>query len=187
MTSQKSSSERRKILGSRKITYFLFKLIIVGLLIVFLSKYKPLILVLIFEVLDFFKTVLKQTIPFTPIDLEFIFGITVSYYYSPLYGILIFFLSVVNRTLLSCIQIRHMEKSVRHVPLYFLISILTFLNFFVAAFAMLVTNYILKYFLNYLKGDMSFNKSPYNFISFFLSMTSFYLINTIYYYFPILA
>ncbi len=180
-------SKNKNTQKPKKYVYLLFKLLVFIILFKIVSIYKAFIIVLIFEVFDFFKTVLKQTIPYSPIDFEFIFGITVSYYYNPLFGVLIFFLSVINRTLLSCIEIRHITKSLRHVPLYFLITLFRGINFFWAAMIMLVLNYVLKYLFNFIKGDFSLSKTSFNVINFLMSTISFYLIYSIYYYFPFLA
>lgn len=173
--------------SARKIIILIFKLLAIIIIVNLFSKYKPLIILAVFELLDFMKNIIKQSVPYMPIDLVFIFGITASYYYNPWFGVIIFFLGVVNRAIMSNIEFRHMSKGVRHIPLFFAASFLGAFPFFNAAFALLVLNYVLKFLLKIATYQTIFEKSHYNTVNFCMATLFFYLLSMIYFYFPFLA
>jgi hypothetical protein len=183
----KSVSRKQKIPNSRHILYLLFKLTVIVILFFLIAKYKALILVLLFEVLDFFKTVLRRCIPFLPIDFEFIFGITVAYYYGFIYSIIIYCLSIINRTILSSIELRHISKGIRHIPLFFFATFLHIYPFFPVAMVLLVINYLFKFLLKISTLQPLIEKTQYNIINFLAASFFFYMISVIYYYLPFLA
>jgi hypothetical protein len=159
-------------------------LLVVAILILFIHNL-PLFFVLLFEVLDFIKSALRKTFPFVPLDIEFVLGITVSYFFNPLWGILIFFLSVINNIIFMNVELRHITKGVRHIPLFFLISTMRNVNFFFAAFLLLTINYLLKYGLNIATGELdNFRRFPFSAINYLCATVCFYFINTVNSYLP---
>jgi hypothetical protein len=169
--------------------YLILKIILLVALFYMLSRYKPFILVIAFEILDFAKNVLKQTIPYIPLDLVFIFGLAASYYYGFIFGVIIFFLGILNRLIMTCLEFRHVSKIVRHLTLFFVISLLSpYVNFFMAAIALLIINYILKYGLRIARGQLAeFDKTHFHVINFIGALAFLYLIYVIYAYMPFLA
>jgi hypothetical protein len=169
-----------------KTTCFLGKIAALILLVYVFFQYKPLIIIILFEILDIIKNIIKHHTPLTPIDLVFIFGIAGAYYYHFLIGLIIFVLGVVNRTIMLNIEIRHVSKGWRHILLFFIVTFMTSTPFFQVAFMMLVINYALKYILFIFQG-IPFDKVVFHIINFTLATMSFYLIHMIYYYMPFLA
>ncbi|MEM2131209.1 MAG: hypothetical protein QXR96_01670 [Candidatus Woesearchaeota archaeon] len=131
-------------------------------------------------------------IPYSPIDFVFLFGITASYYYGFIYGLVIFFLGTLNRIILSSFQFRHLSKGIRHIPLFYLSFIvgkgIIFKNygFFNIALILLIFNYILKFLLKIAKNDLEIEKTHFHVVNFFLSILGFYLVSIIYEYIPFL-
>jgi hypothetical protein len=185
----KKINHKKKENCSKKRNYFylFFKLAFILLLIYGVSRFKPLIIVAIFEIIDFFKNILKQAIPYIPIDFVFILGITASYYYGFTYGLIIFILGVLNRIVMSCIEARHISKAIRHIPLFLAASFLREFNFFFVAVALLIINYILKYWFKIAVHNVELDKVPYNIVNFFGGTILFYFIYILYYYLPFLA
>ncbi|MEM3374280.1 MAG: hypothetical protein QW757_02595 [Candidatus Woesearchaeota archaeon] len=167
------------------------KIVLFIILLVIFSNFKPLIIILIFELLDFFKVIFKQFFPYIPVDFVFVFGLTASYYYGFVYGLIIFCLGIINRAILSCLELRHLTKAIRHLPIFYLSTIfrgISFFNnnFFYVAFTLLCLNYLLKYGFKIARADLDFEKTPFHVINFFLAIIVFYLISMIYFYLPFL-
>ena len=161
-------------------------LFLLGFLFV-LSKYKPLIILGLFEILDWTKIVLKKTIPYIPLDLVFVFGLTASYFYSPWFGVIIFLLGVLNRVVLLSIELRHCTKCVRHFIFFFIVPFYSDVNFFTIAIIMLSLNYILKYTFNIARGKIGeFDKFHFHLTNFSGATILFYLIGVIFDYLPFL-
>ena len=151
------------------------------------ALYKPMVLVAAFEVLDLFKNFLKRTFSFIPLDLVFVFGITASYLYHPVFAVLIFLLGIVNRAVTFTLEARHVLKFIRHMALFTLVIFFRDYELFVAGTLMLVINYILKYSFNLFNRQVYFfEKSPFHITNFVGSMLLFYVLATLYEYFPFL-
>jgi len=178
---------RKKSSKASKAIILIFKFILILIFLNFSARFKPIFIIAAFEILDFFKNIVKQSIQYFPLDLVFIFGITGSYYYSPWVGVTVFLLGVINRAVMSSIEFRHLSKGVRHIPLFFVTQYLHGLPFFTAAMTLLVSNYVLKYILKIATYQPLFDKSHYNTVNFVLATIMFYLLSMIYYYFPFLA
>ncbi|MCM2325166.1 MAG: hypothetical protein NDI94_01780 [Candidatus Woesearchaeota archaeon] len=165
-----------------KILYLIFKIILIALVIKLSSTYRSIVLLFLFEIIDVWKTILRRTIPFIPIDFEFIFGITASYFFSPVLGVVIFIMSLINRFLLLSIEPRHIVKIIRHPLLFFGISFMGSIPFFWAAFIMLGLNYLLKFLLNAVFLDETPEKMLYHGVNFTASTIIFYLIHMLHFY-----
>lgn len=161
--------------------------IILPLLILFiLFRYKPLLLLIIFEIFDFTKLlVLRKRFTQFPLDLMFVFGITAAYYYGFLIAIVVFVLGIINRMQVSHIEGRHVTKCIRHFTLFFLTSLLNKYSFFNLAAFMQLLNYILKYSVLILSSDTGiFEKSIYHIFNFITSLILFYIIEIVFITFP---
>ena len=180
---RKKNSKKNSLRETLLVT---LKILGVILIIYIFSRYKPLLILVAFEILDLIKNVIKHVQPFTPVDFVFIFGITGSFFYSPIIGIIVFILGILNRTFMLHIEFRHIEKAWRHIPLFFIITLLRGQSFIVAATLMLVINYILKYLLYMIQG-IPFDKVFFHITNFTLSSLCFYLIHMVYFYLPFLA
>ena len=180
------SKKSKKQESFRETLFVTLKILGVMIVIFVFSRYKPLLILVTFEILDLIKNVIKHVQPFTPVDFVFIFGMAGSYYYSPIIGIVVFILGVLNRTFMLHIEFRHIEKAWRHIPLFFVVTLLRGQTFVVAATLMLVVNYLLKYVLYFFQG-MPFDKVFFHVTNFTLSSLCFYLIHMFYFYLPFLA
>lgn len=152
-------------------------------------SFKPLIIIILFEILDFIKLIIKQFFPFIYLDFVFVLGITATYYYGFLYGIIIFILGIINRAIMSCLEQRHLKKIIRHIPIFYLLTIFKNLNsnnFFYISFILLILNYILKYGLKIAKQELEFEKTPFHLINFILATLFFYIVSILYEYLPYL-
>ena len=166
----------------------LYKTILALFLVLLALRHKALIIIILFELLDWSKNIVKHAFPYFPLEVRFIFGVTASYYYSPFIGIIIFCLGLVNRTMLH-LDIMHIVKAVRHIPLFFLVQFLqSRSDFFTVAMIALTLNYVMKYVFRIAKDpETMFNSAIYLFTNYFIGVLLFYLISVIYYYFPFLA
>lgn len=181
----RKKTAKRRIYKER--IYLFFRIAAVLITLFFLSKHKSLIIVLIFEALDIAKNMLRQTFPFIPIDLVFVFGIAGSYFYSFWIGVVIFFLSILNRTIFICLETRHMTKCVRHFIFFFSVRFFGNTPFFTVAMVLLTLNYVLKYGLNIARGEIAkFDKSHFHIINYIGSTMFFFALDVIYSYFPFL-
>ncbi|NTV23239.1 MAG: hypothetical protein HGA85_02595 [Nanoarchaeota archaeon] len=177
-----------KMQGRIRLPYLLVKIATIALLLFLVSKFKPIILIAAFEILDFAKVMAKPFFPCIPLDLEFVFGIAAAYFYGPVYAVAIFLLSVINRILLSCIEFRHLIKSLRHIPAFFAMPFLRFMPFFEVAMLVLVINTLIKIAIGIPVEEMAVvRKFPIYAANFFLITVFFYMIHMIYHYLPILA
>lgn len=169
-----------------KLIYVGLKFLIIGILLFFFSKHKPLIWILLFEILDLWKTILQRCMPQLPLNLDFIFGITASYFFSPLVGIIIYLLAIINRIVFFAITYRHFVKGIRYLFLFILIQYFRFLNFYYAALIFLVLNYIMKYIGNFFFGPFELDDTFYDIVNFILSCVAFYIISMLHFYIPFL-
>ena len=185
----KTKKSGKQIIGIiEKYNFHLYKLVLIFLLVMLLLRHKALLIIIIFEVLDWTKNVVKQSFPYFPLEIRFIFGVTASYYYSPYIGIIIFFLGLINRTMLS-LEIMHIVKAIRHIPLFFLVQFLQpRSDFFTVAMIALTLNYIMKYVFRIAKDpETMFDSAVYLFTNYFIGALLFYLISILYFYLPFLA
>jgi hypothetical protein len=187
MPSIKKCFRKEKPSSSKQYVYLLLKILILFIILRIFAWFKPLILIVIFEIFDFFKTVLRRCFPFIPVDLEFIFGVTAAYYYGFVYSVVIFILSVLNRILLSSIEIRHISKAMRHIPLFFIATFFRFYPFFWVAMILLAMNYMFKFLIETLTSQPIIEKVQYNMLNFLSATILFYFISILYYYIPFLA
>lgn len=166
----------------------LYKVVLALLLILLALRHKSLIIIILFELLDWTKNIVKHAFPYFPLEVRFIFGVTASYYYSPFIGIIIFCLGIVNRTMLH-LDIMHIVKAIRHIPLFFLVQFLqSKSDFFTVAMIALTLNYVMKYVFRIAKDpETMFDSAIYLFTNYFIGTLLFYLISVIYYYLPFLA
>jgi hypothetical protein len=179
--------KKTKTFWNKNYTYILLKIFVLIVIFYCISIYKPLIIVIVFEALDFLKNILKQIIPELPIDFAFVFGITASYYYSPYVAFIIFFLGVLNRVIMLNIERRHFIKTFRHFLFFLLVPFFRGFNFILVSITCISLNYILKYVFKFSTHNVELNKIPFHFINYFGSIFLFYMIYTIYSYFPFLA
>lgn len=177
--------KKESILNFKKVI-FISKLFILGILLFFFSKYKPLLLIIIFEILDLWKTVLQRAFPQLPLNLDFIFGVTASYFFSPLVGIIIYLLAIVNRIIFFAITYRHLAKGIRYLFLFILIPYLKFIDFYLLAIIILVLNYVIKYIGSFFFGPFELEDTFYDAVNFLLSSVVFYLISMLHFYLPFL-
>ncbi len=187
MFKHKHKRESVKQSQRKKYFYLFSKLALFVFLFYLFYSFKPLIIILVFELLDFFKNLLKQTIPYLPLDCVFVFGVTASYYYGFIYSVIIFFLGILNRIIMSCIEVRHISKAIRHIPIFFLVTFFISFNFFIVAMAALIINYFLKYLLKIAQGDIDIEKTQFYIVNFILATITFYFISILYFYLPFLA
>ena len=166
----------------------LYKIVLVFFLAMLVLRHKALIIIILFELLDWTKNIVKHAFPYFPLEVRFIFGVTASYYYSPFIGIIIFCLGIVNRTMLH-LDIMHIVKAIRHIPLFFLVQFLqSRSDFFTVAMIALTSNYVMKYVFRIAKDpETMFDSAIYLFTNYFIGTLLFYLISVIYYYLPFLA
>lgn len=165
----------------------LVKCIVVLLVIFIFSQYKPLLLILVFEVLELVKIILKEKIGGIALDLVFVFGIASTYYYNIVFGFLIFFLGIWNRTFMKMIKPRHISKWIRHFFIFFLVVFLRHVSFFQVGLLMLILNYMMKYLFNIIIIEPEFfGKTVYHISNFLLCILMFFLINTAYLNLPFL-
>jgi hypothetical protein len=186
MTTKNSRQNKLYVFCRRNCTE-IFRILIIILLIYFLSKHKSLIIVLIFEILDLIKNILRPALPYMPLDIVFVFGVAASYYYNLYIGVLIFILGIVNRVIFICLEPRHVTKAIRHIPLFIITSLYSSNSFFTVAALMLTLNYLLKYGFNIARGDFRFDKFHYNIANYLSSLVFFYLIDIVYFYLPFLC
>ena len=166
----------------------LYKFVLALFLVLLALRHKALIIIILFEILDWTKNVVKHTLPYFPLEIRFVFGVTASYYYSPYIGIIIFCLGIINRTMLH-LEIMHIVKAIRHIPLFFFVQFLqTRSDFFIVAMIALTLNYVMKYVFRIAKDpETMFDSAIYLFTNYFIGALLFYLISVIYFYFPFLA
>ncbi len=174
---------------SKRIAYLAFKLLVILILFYFFMRFKPFIILLVFEITDLIKNIAKQSLPYIPIDFVFLFGMLAAYYYGFIYSVAIFVMGVINRIIMSAINFRHMSKGVRHIPLFFFCTLLKNqnLNFFSTAVLLLAANYVLKYGLNIAFAKWEFDKIHYHLVNISDALFFFYLMYKLYSYFPFLA
>jgi len=163
-----------------------FKIISPMLILYIIFKYKPLILIIIFEIFDLTKLlILRKKFTQFPLDLVFVFGITAAYYCNFLVAIIIFVLGIINRLEVAHIKDRHVTKCIRHFTLFFLSSLLNSYSFFTLATFLQLLNYLVKYGLSMRKSDsVIFEKSIYHVFNFISSVILFYFIEVLVQYFP---
>jgi hypothetical protein len=189
------SVSARMNLKPKHYLYVFLKLLILGLLFFFFfSRYKPLILILIFEAFDLLKNTCEQKGVFghasfnLPVDLIFIFGITASYYYGFGVGLIVFLMGILNRIVFSRLEIRHIAKLSRFFFLFLIITLLKGINFFYAAMILLIVNNILKFISEiWFSGVIAIEKYYYYLMNFIASIFFFYIISVLYAAFPFLA
>ncbi len=159
----------------------LIQIILLLFIILIFTQYKPLLLILVFEIVELIKVLIKQKTKQFPIDFVFVFGITASYFYSPIIGFVIFFLGVHNRKLMKTIKSRHITKGVRHLTLFLIVSLLRSFPFFSAAVLMLMINYAFKYLIGILfLSENVFDKALYHITNFIGSTVLFQIISILY-------
>ncbi len=180
---------RQKNVKHRQIIFYLAKILLPLLLVYILFRYKPVIPIMVFVLLDIIKLqILRKRFNQFPLDLVFVFGIAIAYYYSFLPSILVFILGILNRMQVEHIQGRHVTKCIRHFTLFFLASLLNFYQFFTLAAFLLLVNYVVKYGLALLDSDDSiYEKSIYHIFNFTSSLILFFIIGIVFQSFPSLV
>ena len=170
----------------KKVVNPVLKILLPLVLLYIIFRYKPLLLIIFFEILDITKLlILRKRFGEFPIDLVFIFGIAGAYYYNFLIALLIFVLGIINRLEVAHIRDRHITKCIRHFTLFFLAFLLNTYSFFTLATFLQLINYLVKYSFSMMKSDNSiFNKSTYHVFNFITSLILFYFIEAIIKYFP---
>ncbi|MFH2020704.1 MAG: hypothetical protein ABIJ34_04780, partial [archaeon] len=162
-----------------------WKLALLFIIVLLFSKYKIVIFLLAFELSDIFKISLKRRQADMALDLVFIFGITAAFYYNFFTSIQVFFLGIINRVIMSTIQVRHIVKIGRHIPLFLIASFLKMYSFFYIALILLVFNYVVKYAIEtFIEGCPRFDKIHYHATNFCVSIILFYIIGLLYSLFP---
>ena len=80
-------NEKQMIIDAAK---QMIKIVLPLIILFILFRYKPLILLIIFEILDLSKLMIlrKRFLQF-PLDLVFVFGVTAAYYYSFLISVIV--------------------------------------------------------------------------------------------------
>jgi hypothetical protein len=180
--SRKANKKQPVLKLSKKHWESIYKILIILILLYFLSKYKFLIIILAFEILDFLKVYMRQSLNYFPIEFRFIFGIAASYYYHPIYGVIIFCIGIVNRAIMLKIEIMDIIKAVRHIPLFYLVYFFKGHNFFTLAMLALTLNYIMKYTLNIAHDRKGYDDIIYLVINYSTATVLFYFIYVIYTY-----
>lgn len=172
-------SEKQKLKNVLKLVFKIFSPLII-LFIIF--RYKPLLLIIFFEIFDLTKLlILRKKFKEFPTDIVFVFGITAAYYYGFLIAIIIFILGIINRLEVAHIKDRHITKCIRHFTLFFLASLLTGYSFFTLSTFLLLLNYLVKYGISMIESDNSiFNKSIFHVFNFISSIVLFYFIDLIF-------
>jgi hypothetical protein len=162
---------------------FLFFLILFILL-----KYKPLIFVILFEVLDVIKNIMRKTMLYFPLDLAYIFGVTLAYHYNFSMGVFIYVLSLINKIILGRIQVRHLANSLRLIPIFFIASKFTMFPFLIVASILLIINYILKYvFRIAVRSSNAYDTLPFHIANYIISLTFITLLNTVITFMPLIV
>jgi hypothetical protein len=148
-------------------------------------KYKPLIILILFEFFDLTKLlILRKNFSQFPLDFVFVFGVAAAYYYGFLISIIIFVLGIINRMQVDHIRDRHITKSIRHFSLFFLAFILNNYSFFTLAVFLQLLNYFIKYGIFILNSDTAiFEKSVFHVFNFISSIILFYFIEIFFDYF----
>ena len=179
---KKSSKKQPKFRLSKNQWNAIYNSLIIILLFYFLSKYKFLIIILAFEILDFLKVYIRQSLNYFPIEFRFIFGIAASYYYHPIYGVIIFCIGIINRAIMLKIELTDVTKAVRHIPLFYIVCLFQGYNFFTLSMLALTLNYILKYTLNIAHDRKGYDDIIYLVINYSTATVLFYFIYVIYTY-----
>ena len=145
---------RYKNIKPKKVLIYLGKILFSLVILYVIFKYKPIILIILFLISDIIKlTILRKKFQEFPLDLVFVFGVTISYYYNFLPSILVFILGIINRVEVAHIKDRHITKCIRHFTLFFLASLLDFYQFFTLATFLLLLNYVVKYGMAFMESD----------------------------------
>ena len=166
-------NEKQMIIDAAK---QMIKIVLPLIILFILFRYKPLILLIIFEILDLLKLMIlrKRFLQF-PLDLVFVFGVTAAYYYSFLISVIVFILGIINRIEVAHIKDRHVTKCIRHFTLFFLTTILTNYPFFTLATFILLLNYVIKYYVSFMWFDgKMYLKSFFHIFNFIVSLVLFF-------------
>ena len=183
------SRQSSKKLFYKNVLVHMSKITLPLILLYIVFKYKPLILLIIFEIFDLTKLlILRKRFTQFPLDLMFVFGVTAAYYYGFLIAIIVFTLGIINRMQVEHIKGRHVTKCIRHFTLFFLASLLNKYSFFTLAASLQLLNYLVKYSTSILRSDSAiFKKSVYHIFNFISSLILFFAIEKFFIYFPALV
>ncbi|MFH0876514.1 MAG: hypothetical protein V1859_11350 [archaeon] len=106
---------------------------------------KELLVVIIFTLLDFAKSILKVKFRFVPVDLCFVFGFCAAYFYNPIYSLVILVIADFNRFVFGFFEERHFIGHLRDIAVFLIVPFFRFLPFATAGIVIV----FLKYFLNF--------------------------------------
>jgi hypothetical protein len=163
---------------TRNILPKMFSIILTLLVLAVINR--ALILVAIFEVVDFIKHTIKFKTHFFPIDFHLIFGITVTYFYSPVYGFMIILLAQINRFIFGFFDTRYFTESIRSALLFLIIPFFKMYPYYYVAIGALTAKYIIHYATEFIvTRRLSFDKIYFHSINYIGSWAIFYFFDKV--------
>ena len=141
-----------------------------------------------YYILDVIKNIMRKTMLYFPLDLAYIFGVTLAYHYNFSMGVFIYVLSLINKIILGRIQVRHLANSLRLIPIFFIASKFTMFPFLIVASILLIINYILKYvFRIAVRSSNAYDTLPFHIANYIISLTFITLLNTVITFMPLIV
>lgn len=174
------SASRKSNLYEDLLKRISLKYLLIFLLLIYITFFnKRLLFLVIFEIFDVSKSIVKVKTGYLPIDLVFVFGVAVSYFFSPFLAIIIILLGMANRFIFGFFQPRHLIEIIRHLLIFFCVPFLRPYAFMNVGFIMLIVKYILKLVEVCILGDISVYERiiSYYIVNFFGSLTLLYFLS----------